>query len=692
MPMCRPLVPIALTLASIAAAAHAQTAPRPPAVPLVAHDPYFSVWSFNDRLTDGWTRHWTGAIHAMCGMVRIDGAAYRFAGQQPASAKPMEQVRCDVQPTRTVYEFRAGGVALTLTFLNPLLPNNLEVLSRPVTYVTFAVASIDETAHDVAIYFDATGEWCVDRADQPVIAGRLHNGELEVLRIGTQEQAVLQKRGDDLRIDWGHFCIAAPREALSASVIGGHNAVRGAFVADGRLPEADESRFPRPANDDWPVLAVALDVGKVGAEALERTILLAYDDQFCIEYFHRKLRGYWAREGQPFETMLRAAWQEKSRIAEACRSFDADLMADLTAAGGDGYATMAALAYRQCMAAHKLAADFDGTPLMFSKENFSNGCIATVDVIYPASPLFVALSPRLLVAQLVPVLEYARTPRWPHPFAPHDLGTYPHANGQVYGGGERSTENQMPVEESANMILMLAALAQADGKAELARKYAAQVKRWADYLDDRGIDPANQLCTDDFAGHLARNANLSLKAIVGLGAYAKIAKIAKREEEYKTYRAIAEAGVQEWLKLAADGDHTRLAFDKPGTWSQKYNLVWDRVLDLQLFAPEVAAAELAYYRARQNSFGLPLDHRADYTKLDWCVWSACLTGKRDDFDALVSPLVKWMNETPTRVPLTDWFDTKTGRQVGFQARSVVGGVFAPLACDSAIREKWAKRR
>jgi hypothetical protein len=133
-----------------------------------------------------------------------------------------------------------------------------------------------------------------------------------------------------------------------------------------------------------------------------------------------------------------------------------------------------------------------------------------------------------------------------------------------------------------------------------------------------------------------------------------------------------------WVKLADDGRYFRLAFDRAGTWSQKYNLVWDRIFDLGLFPKPVVDKDVESYEERVGRYGLPLDNRADYTKIDWCVWTACLRGRRADFDAMFGPLWDYLNETPSRVPLCDWHDTKTGKQIGFQARTVVGGIFIPL--------------
>jgi hypothetical protein len=671
---------------------------RPPAVPLIANDPYFSIWSMSDRLNTDSTRHWTGKPQALGSLVRIDGTVYRLMGgaeRRDDKTPVLEQKSLIVAPTQTHYVFEGAGIEVALDFMTPLLPHELDLLSRPLTYLTWTARAADGRPHGVQLYFDASTDLSVNApAEQPVAWSRLKTKDLRVLRAGSREQPVLAKSGDDLRIDWGYLYLAAPEGSDVREAANDRSLTRAEFTASGAVPNEDAFAEHNPRTRynavRAPVLAMSFDLGQVSANPVRRYLMLAYDDLYSLEYFNRRVRPYWRRKGGEASDLLQAAAKDYSSVLQKCAEFDRALMADLTSAGGEHYAAIAALSYRQSIAAHKLAVDTDGTLLFFSKENFSNGSINTVDVFYPSAPLFLLMSPQLLRGSVEPILQYAALSRWPWPYAPHDLGTYPLANGQTYGGGERTEQNQMPVEESGNMLILTGALAKADGKLDLANQYWPILTKWAEFLRDKGIDPENQLCTDDFAGHLARNANLSLKAIEGLGAYAMLAEMTGRKAEAKTYRAFAEEAARRWIQMAAapGGDHSVLAFGNPGTWSQKYNLVWDRILGLNLFPVEVARREIAYYKTKQNTYGLPLDNRAEYTKLDWLVWSATLADNQADFEALIGPAFRWMNETPTRVPLTDWYMTTDGKQRGFQARSVVGGVFIKMLADPGMWAKW----
>jgi hypothetical protein len=685
-------VKIVIFLLSIATLAAQSLAPfRPPAVPLVTHDPYFSVWSMSDRLSDEETRHWTGKPNAITALVRIDGKTYRIMGRDPRNMPVLQQAGVDVFPTRTVYRFSGAGVRLDLTFLTPVLPNDLELVSRPVTYVVFGAASDDGRAHDVTAYLDASSELVVNTADQPVAWSRFQLDGQPLLRMGSRQQPVLEKVGDDVRIDWGYLYLAADRAEGASLSAGPRGQAWSSFDQRGALPDSDDLNDHRAVRRSMPGIAIALSLGQVQQSPVSRYAMLAYDDLYSIEYFQRKVRPWWRRNGKAAADLLRTARTDYARLAERSAAFDSELMADLRRAGGEEYARLAALAFRQTIAAHKLVADADGTALHFGKENFSNGCIGTVDVFYPSAPFFLLFNPALLEAQMRPIMDYAQMTRWRFPFAPHDIGTYPHANGQVYGGGEDNELNQMPVEESGNMLILTLALAEAQGNTKFAERYWPVLTKWAEYLREKGLDPENQLSTDDFAGHLAHNANLSIKAILALGSYGKLAEKTGHAAEAAKYRALAQDFAKRWIDLAADGDHYKLAFDKPGTWSQKYNLVWDRLLGLNLFPADIARKEMVFYLKSQEKYGLPLDNRQKYTKLDWIVWTATLADSRADFEALVKPAYSFAQDSPMRVPLSDWYWTTDAKQRGFQARSVVGGVFIKMLAEPGMWKKWASR-
>ena len=149
-------------------------------------------------------------------------------------------------------------------------------------------------------------------------------------------------------------------------------------------------------------------------------------------------------------------------------------------------------------------------------------------------------------------------------------------------------------------------------------------------------------------------------------------------EEAEKYFSKAKEMSAKWEIMANDGDHYRLTFDKHGTWSQKYNMVWDLLLQTNIFPATIAENEIAYYLTKQNKYGLPLDSRELYTKSDWVMWTATLSSDRATFEKFVAPIYRFMNETPDRVPMSDWSWTHEPRQRGFQARSVIGGYFIKM--------------
>ena len=448
---------------------------RMPAMPLVVHDPYFSIWSTTDRLTGGPTRHWTGAPQELNGIVRVDGKSFRYLGNADKSMPVFDEVQRTLTPTRTLVTLQNAQIELRLCFLTPAFPEDLAVLARPVTYLTWQVRSRDGATHDVTLYLDVDGTIATNTQDEPVVWERAQLPGMQLLRVGSQHQPVLEKWGDNLRIDWGYFYLGVP-VGETAATLAGNADDRKRFVATGKLAEQDDldqprmpqSRYPAP-----PLLAVALPLGKVSSELVTRHVLLAYNDGYSIEYMHQKLLPYWRKEFASFADLLQAAERDYSPLTMRAESYDSELEHDLAVAGGSDYAAVAVLAFRQAIAAHKLVEDADGVPFFMPKENFSNGSISTVDVLYPSAPMFLLLNPKLVEAQLEPVMRYAQESRWKFPFAPHDLGVYPLANGQLYGGGELTEDDQMPVEESGNLILMFAALAHAEHSPAYASRYLA---------------------------------------------------------------------------------------------------------------------------------------------------------------------------------------------------------------------------
>lgn len=575
------------------------------------------------------------------------------------------QKSVDAQATQTHYTFTCGKVDLNLTFTAPMFMDDLKLLSRPVNYITYEIVTNDGKAHDVEIYFEASPAWALDKPLQKSTSEALEDNGLLFLKTGSVDQPVLAKQGDDLRIDWGYFYMAAEKNN-TVSKIGSSEELRSAFTG-ANVEAGEEDKNTDLSNK----LALTRTLGSVNS-AVSGKIMLGYDDIYSIQYFGENLRPYWNAAGdQSILDEFHKANKEYDSLIDKCYAFDKELMETAVKAGGKNYAELCALAYRQSIAAHKLVQASNGDLLWLSKENNSNGSIGTVDITYPSAPLYLYYNPELAKGLMNHIYYYSESGKWTKPFPAHDVGTYPLANGQTYGG-------DMPIEEAGNMIIITAAVAQMEGNADYALKHWDVLTTWTDYLVEYGLDPENQLCTDDFAGHFAHNVNLSVKAIMGIACYGRMADMLGKKDVAEKYTAKAKEMAQAWMKMADDGDHYRLTFDKPGTWSQKYNMVWDKLMKLDIFPAEVAEKELAYYLTKQNKYGLPLDNRETYTKSDWVMWTATLANDQATFEKFIDPLHLFYNETVDRVPMSDWVFTDSPNWRGFKARSVVGGYYIKM--------------
>ncbi|MBE6560393.1 MAG: DUF4965 domain-containing protein [Ruminococcaceae bacterium] len=641
---------------------------RAPSMPLITVDPYFSVWSPADKLTDTVTEHWTGKPNTIVGTAEIDGTVYRFLGKlhDGDTAPVMKQLSADCSALSTTYVFAAAGVKLTAVFTTPLLLDDLDIMTRPVSYMYITAASMDGNVHNLKIKVCVSEEICLNyRGQDEVTAELLENDRILSAKMGSVSQPVLEKDGDDIRIDWGYFYLSVPAQygAVSTDVI--------EVPIDEKMPHGDKFAMTF-------VCAEAV----LSTEAQNTALFtFAYDDIKSIRYFEDDLVSYWNRDGKTILTAIAESYADYAAVKEKCDAFSDRMFLDAVRAGGEKYAEILEIAYRQSIAAHKAVVTSEGELLFISKECFSNGCAATVDVSYPSIPLFLLYNPELVRAMMRPIFRFARSDAWEFDFAPHDAGRYPFVTGQRYGlrDGKLLFEKQMPVEECGNMLVMAVNTVIADGNLDFIRENMDLLEMWVKYLEENGRDPENQLCTDDFAGHLAHNCNLSLKAIVGIAGlgiiYGKLGDEAKKEH----YLAEARDMAKDWAIRASNGDGSyRLAFDREDTWSMKYNIVWDKLWGTDIMDKSVIASEFASYKKHVKPYGMPLDNRETYTKSDWLVWTATLAAERADFEEFVAPMWEGYNRSLTRVPLTDWYFTVTAAKRGFQHRSVQGGLFIKL--------------
>lgn len=623
-----------------------------PCYPLVTIDPFMSIWSKSERLYDSDTILWCNIKKAMRGVVVIDSKRYRFMGlgDEPI----IEQKSLDISALITHYTFENEKINLEVKFWTPLFIDDLTMLSTPCSFIECSSRSVDGESHKVSVEISLDKEFCYNKTPRPVTKCIKEHGSIRYAQMGNKIQKPLYMSGDGVSADWGYYCIYGEE-------VGKSDIIQNSISASG--------------NPDKRAIFV-----------------IAYDDIKSIEYMGKKYDGYYKQRFINIGNAIEYCVENYDNLLVRAERWCDTIVKDANAFSDD-YAKLLIAAYRQILAGHKLIKNSNGEILYLSKECHSNGCINTVDVSYPAIPFFLIYNPKLIKGMMTGIFEFARTQAWKFEFAPHDIGTYPIANGQVYGCYQRydnqagkkniwkkktnvfNYSSQMPVEECGNMLIMAYAHFVFSGDKSVIEENFDMLEKWAKYLVGAGIELENQLCTDDFAGHSEKNVNLAIKEIMGIAAFSKICDEMNVQNDYfetaKEYAARLSS-------YSLDDGTLAFALNDKNTWSLKYNLVWDKLFGFNLFSEKLYKAESEKYKTKLNKYGVPLDYRKEFTKTDWMLWAATLDDGYENVNAFSKAILNYLAETDDEVCFSDWINTNTPKYHGFNHRTVQGGLWMPV--------------
>ncbi|CAG7837034.1 unnamed protein product [Allacma fusca] len=617
---------------------------RAPDYPLAVRAPYASIWLPHNELPGNWPAFWTGTTKGWQGMIRVDGVAYEFMGaaSKGGDNAPIKRVAVQnsavVTPTQTIFSITAGPVDLEVLFFSPVEYEDVKRQSIPLSHVLVKVTPNDGNSHEVQLYQDITGEWASSEAAATVKWSLNTTSTLKRYTTERVEQFQFSEWADYPQ--WGQAIFITSEDATHLS--GADLDVRAAFVSTGKLSNEDDDEF-RCVSCRYPTFAFAHDLGTV-APGASKTVRYAVGH---IREYNIHLRGtpqkaLWTHYFENVNEMVQFFWDDLESGLERANTLDVKILNDAFRTGGQDHANVVAMSLRQAYA----GTEFSGNityPLLYLKEISSNGNMQTVDVMYPAIPMFYYLN---------------------------------------------------PVEESANMLLMVGNIAlhpNADEaeSIEYVKGHFTILKQWANFLYENCLYPVNQLTTDDFIGPTQLNSGLALKGILGIKTFARLARLIGEVELADQYDINAAAYTMIWEleSMHNDKTHLKMEYNVTNGYQFKYNAFQDKVLSLNVVPQRIYELEANYYLTKEEPYGIPFVSTHDYTKSDWEVWTAAAFGEASPElrTLLIGSLSRYLKYTPSRVPFSDWYVTATSNQVGFQSRPVVGGHFAILALETPAR-------
>lgn len=365
---------------------------------------FYVVWSASNKLTDSDTIHWSGSELNFHGLIEVDQSiSYRFLGIHPIDVPSLVQNRVIVEPWRTIYTFSTpkSTIELVVTFIQPIS------ISKPFTYITFDVRSLDGKNHSARIYFEQGPLICVNQKDELVYWNR-SDTNLTILTMNANDQTPFRVRGDATRNNWGYAHLISENSGQTTGYQGFGYDLRQAFVNRKAMP-SDDTRKPRRANDQPPSSAFIINLYQIGKIRQTSYIIFFYDDVYSMSYFEEWQVPLWRFENNDNLTLfISQAYQNyQSEVDNINKS--TKLLGDLlNRIGGPHYSTLCSLVTRQITGALTTTwSDRYNRSQIYMKEISSDGDVSTVDVIFPSSPFFLLLYPQMLRDLLLPLFDYA---------------------------------------------------------------------------------------------------------------------------------------------------------------------------------------------------------------------------------------------------------------------------------------------
>ncbi|CAG2110885.1 unnamed protein product [Medioppia subpectinata] len=562
---------------------------------------------------------------------------------------------------------------MVVNFFTPIDPTDLKRLSLPASYISMSARSVDQKTHEVQAYLHITGE-CVSNNGNQVIEWDVSQVKGKTNLINGNFKLKKQKQFQENKDfpEWG--TIKFFTDSNTTYEANGWGAMRTKFVKTGRLDNTVDRNYSK-VSDNWPAIGFARTLTAGATHTAANTVYygVAHVRRPAIEYTDSHLNQLWESyfNGDD-KQMIDFFYEDREDALRRATALDKRIVTDAQAVGGESYVKVVSAALRQAYGGLETVGTVD-KPWIMLKEIPSRTC-QTVDVLYAHFPVHLYLNPTLLQYLLGPLLDYQERGLFPKKYSLHNLGKhYPQC------GGQEGHDWDMEVEESAGMLIMMSAYVRATNDTKFAKKHYKIANQWTQYLVDHGLITGEARNADVFLGNVKNSTNLSLKAIVGIGAMAQLAEVTGNEADKQQYRQTAEKYITEWMRLAEDASnkYLKLNYNTDNTWSMMYNLFADVLLDTKLVPDWIYTQQDEWYQQVMNYYGLPLRGDTADTRFDWSMFTAAAAGNTRLRRTLFDRTAKWLRETPSRQPFTDIANTLNGGS-HFHNSQVIGGVFAPL--------------